>query len=133
MTSKEPPRREKSFLTYRAASGHWPREYQGQPRLIVPTVRSVLTHGETLTLKIIALDKQPVKSVSVSVRPLGKGEWTGVLATHVARADYEAKLPVATEDFEYYITAETSAGNHLVWPATAPEMNQTVVVALTPS
>jgi hypothetical protein len=109
----------------------WPREYQSQPRLIVPTVRSVLTHGETLTLKIIALDKQPVKSISVRVRPLGQGEWTAVPAAHAARAVYEAKLPVTTEDFEYYISAETSAGDHLVWPATAPEMNQTVVVAPT--
>jgi len=51
----------------------WPKDYQGAPRLIVPTLRSVVTRGETLALKIIALDKQPVKSVVVRLRPLSKG------------------------------------------------------------
>ena len=51
------------------------REYQGEPRLFVPTVRSVAARGEALTLKLIALDKQPVRSVTVKVRPLGQVAW----------------------------------------------------------
>lgn len=101
------------------------KTYAGPPRLIVPTVRTVITPGETLALKIIALDQQPVKSVAVHVRPLGRGEWKTIPATHVARAVLEAKPPPATEDFEYYITA----GQDMIWPATAPEINQTVVIA----
>ena len=45
-------------------------------------------------------------------------------ATHVGRAVWSATLPAAQEDFEYYLTA----GGNLVWPATAPGLNQTVVV-----
>jgi hypothetical protein len=101
-----------------------PSAYAGKPRLIVPTVRSVVTRGESLKLKIIALDKQPMKSVTVHFRPLGKGGWQTIPATHLARAVYEVKLPAAQDDFEYYVTA----GNALVWPATAPQLNQTVVV-----
>ncbi len=69
-----------------------------------------MTRGETLTLKIIALDKQPVKSVTSTGRPLGKGEWQTIPATHIARAVYEAKLPAAQDDFEYYLSVETTAG-----------------------
>ncbi|MBM4031487.1 MAG: hypothetical protein FJ291_06830 [Planctomycetes bacterium] len=108
----------------RHAAQPWPKEYQGQPRLIVPTVRSVANKGEALNLRIIALAATPFSSVLVRVRPLGRGDWQTVTATHLARSVYEAKLPAALEDFEYHI----AAGDKLVWPATAPGMNQTVVV-----
>ena len=101
-----------------------PVTYAGKDRLIVPTVRSVVNKGESLPIKIIALAKDSVKFVTFHVRPLGKGEWKEMPATHVARSVYEAKLPAAQDDFEYYITA----GDNLVWPATAPQLNQTVVV-----
>jgi len=105
-----------------------PVKYAGKPRLIVPTVRSVANKGESLKLKIIALDKQPVKSVVVNIRALGKGEWQTIPVTHVARAVYEAKLPVVKDDFEYNVIAETAGSEKLIWPATTPEINQTVVV-----
>ncbi len=115
-------------LVAKAAGKPFPKDYLGPPRLIVPTVRSVVNRGAALSLKIIALDRQPVKSVTVHVSPLGKGEWQTLAATHVARAVYAATLPAAPDDFEYYISAETVAGQKLGWPATAPELNQTVVV-----
>jgi hypothetical protein len=37
-------------------------------------------------------------------------------------------LLAAREDFEYRVEAETADGRRLQWPATAPQMNQTVVV-----
>ncbi len=101
------------------------KEYRGAARLVVMTARTAAAKGESLTLKIVALDKQPVKAVAIHVRPLGKGDWQTMPTAHVARAVYEAKLPAAEEDFEYYVTA----GDKLVWPATAPQLNQTVVVA----
>ena len=64
----------------------------------------------------------------VKVRPLG-GKWQTIPATHLARAVYAAKLPTVPDDFEYYLTAETAGGQKLVWPATAPSVNQTVVTA----
>jgi hypothetical protein len=104
------------------------KEYRGQPLLTVLTARTAIAKGETLAIPIIALDQQPVKSVVVKLRPLGKGGWRTLAATHVARAVWNATLPAATEDFEYRIEAETANGKKLTWPATAPDMNQTVVV-----
>jgi hypothetical protein len=101
------------------------QSYAGPAKLVVTTVRSVVTKGESLTLKIIALDQQPVESVTVKVRALGGNDWQKIPAEHIARAVFEAKLPAAREDFEYCITA----GENLVWPAAAPAINQTVVVA----
>ena len=108
--------------------------YSDSARLIVPTVRSVVNRGETLALKILAIDSQPVKSVTVHVRPLGHGEWQLVAAKHVARAVFQATLPPANEDFEYYISCVTGGADlpskiHMVWPVTAPEMNQSVIVS----
>jgi hypothetical protein len=98
--------------------------WDGPAMLKLLTVRSTVNRGEPLTLRIIALGKQPVSSVTVHVRPLGSGDWQTVPAMHVARAVYEARLPAAEDDFEYYVTA----GKDLVWPATAPQINQSVVI-----
>jgi len=102
----------------------WTKDYQGKPRMFVPTVRSAVRQGESLSLKIIVLDKAPAGEVVVHCRPLGKGAWKSLPATHLARGVYRANLPAASEDFEYYLTA----GDGLSWPATAPGISQTVVV-----
>ena len=102
--------------------------YQGQARVIVPTVRTHVAEGENLTLKIILLDKQPVKNAVLYRRALGNGTYSKSDLTHVARAVYRAEISRATEDFEYYIEAQTADGGRLVWPATAPAIAQTVVV-----
>jgi hypothetical protein len=106
-----------------------PSDYAGKPRLVVPTVRTIVTRGETLKLKIMVLDKQPATSVTVHIRPLGQGAWQTIPAAHLARAVYEATFPAVPDDFEYYVSAETSGGRKLVWPVTAPQRNQTVVLA----
>jgi hypothetical protein len=106
-----------------------PCDYAGQPRLIVPTVRTIVTRGEALKLKIMVLAKQPVTSVTVYTRPLGQGAWRTIPGTHRARAVYEATLSAALDDFEYYVRAETADDSALVWPVTAPQRNQTVVLA----
>jgi len=105
------------------------QDYTGPARLVLPTVRNVVVEGESLQLRIIALDRRPVGSVTVHVRPLGRGDWRDIPAKHVARAVYTATLPAAREDFEYRLTAATGSGEPLVWPVTAPRINQTVVVA----
>lgn len=104
-----------------------PNAYTGQPRLIVPTVRSLARKGESIRLKIIALDDDPVTRVSLKLRPLGGKDWQGIPASHLARATYMAELPELQGDVEYHITAETADGRILLWPATAPELNQTIV------
>ena len=81
-----------------------------------------------MVLPIVALDQHPMRSVVVKTRPLGRGEWQTVEATHLARAVYQEKLPPALEDFEYFVEARTAGGQTLRWPVTSPELNQTVVV-----
>lgn len=103
--------------------------YTGPAQLILPTVRSMVVRGETLKLKIIALDQQPVQSVKVHVRPLAGDTWREIPAQHVGRAVYAATLPAAQDDFEYGVSAVTASGERLIWPPTAPKINQTVVVA----
>jgi hypothetical protein len=104
-----------------------PKDYQGTPRIIVTPVRSVVGKGEMLTIKIIALDKLPVKRINIKVRPLG-GKWQDIPAVNVTSTVFKAILQPASEDFEYQVIAETSSGTKLIWPATAPEMNQTVII-----
>jgi hypothetical protein len=82
-----------------------------------------------MVLKIITVDKEPLKSISLRIRPLGHGRWKTIPVHHIARSVHSATLPAAREDFEYHITALTKRGDKLVWPATAPALNQTVVVA----
>jgi len=103
--------------------------YTGPAQLILPTVRSVVVRGEPLKIKIIALDRREVKSVTTHARSLGHGDWRDIPAKHLGRAVYEAVLPPAHEDYEYHVTAESAGAVSLVWPATAPRINQTVVVA----
>ena len=105
-----------------------PAEYQGEPRLIVPTKRTVLEKGESLRLKVIVLDNRPVASAALRWRPLGRGEFRRIQLTHVGRGVYRVSVPAPQADIEYYIDAGTAGGESLRWPVTAPQRNQTVVV-----
>lgn len=104
------------------------RDYRGKPLLVNLVPRSSQMHGENLNLRIIALDKEPVRYVRIKVRPLGRGKWETIEACHVARAVWNALLPSSDDDFEYQIISETETGMKMRWPATAPEINQTVVI-----
>jgi len=88
----------------------------------------LVVKGEPLRLRILALDRQPMERVVVHIRPLGKREWREIPAAHLGRAVFRAELPAAEEDFEYWVSTVNAEGLSLVWPATAPEINQTVVV-----
>ena len=112
--------------------------YQGEPRLFVPTVRTCLVDGEPLRLTAIVLGAKP-SQVAVSWRPLGTGEFTRVVMDHAARGVYRVTLPgeATAADFEYYIQATIAEGGIIpatgppplvMFPATAPRLNQTVVV-----
>ncbi len=102
--------------------------FKGTPRIIVPTVCTQIEPGESLKLDVVVLDNQPAKTAAVFWRELGRGEFQKLELRHVARAVYCITLPAGREDLEYYIAASTQAGDQLVWPATAPAQNQTVVI-----
>jgi len=104
------------------------KAYQGRPRIIVPTVRSLAARGEVLKLKVIVLANERAKEAALHWRPLGQGPFRKIALQHVARAVYRVTLPPAADDFEYYIRAAVSGGKPLTFPPTAPRLNQTVVV-----
>lgn len=104
------------------------KQYQGEPRLIVPTVRTLLAAAEPLRLQVIVLDNQPVRSAVMLWRPLGVGPLRTMPLKHLARGVYQVELSSPGVDFEYRIEATTLSGVHLSWPSTAPETNQTVVL-----
>jgi hypothetical protein len=108
-----------------------PKEYTGSPKLIVPTVRTSIMENEPLKLKVIVLDNTQPQQSELYWRPMGAGEFTAVPLTHVNRGVYSVELPAgsgAGSDLEYYVLTVTAEGGELYFPATAPEMNQTVVV-----
>jgi hypothetical protein len=102
--------------------------YNGPVRLIVPTARTSLTAGEDLRLRVILMGQ--ASSLALHWRPLGNGKFSTIPLEHVARGVYMARISagrIAGGDFEYYVQA-SAEGNSVQFPATAPAMNQTVVV-----
>ncbi|MEA3367755.1 MAG: hypothetical protein U9R68_06550, partial [Planctomycetota bacterium] len=105
-----------------------PTAYTGPTRLIVPTVRTLLEAGEPLDLKVIALADQEKMKPLVYVRPLGGDAFRKVACKPVARGVYRAAVrPPDGGDFEYYVEV-LADGEPVRWPATAPNLCQTVVV-----
>lgn len=104
-------------------------DYSGEPRLFVPAVRTGIVAGESLTLSVIILGMEP-ETAELSVRPLGSGAFVSNPLTHVARGVYRVTLPAPSieSDFEYYVQAKRGDSS-LVFPPTAPALNQTVVVS----
>ena len=102
--------------------------YQGRPRLVVPTVRTLHARGEEVQLQVMALDRKPLASLALFWRPFGGDGFEKVDATWVARSVYRVHFPKATTDYEYHLVGVTADGERLVWPPTAPTINQTVVV-----
>ncbi len=107
------------------------RAYRGPARLIVPTARELALAGEALQVRVILLTpegvQQPV-SGRLHWRELGSEQFQSAPLSHLGRSVYRASLPPAPESgLEYYLEA-TIGQEQLCWPATAPRLNQTLVV-----
>ena len=105
--------------------------YIGPARVIVPTVRTSLMDGELLKLKVIFLADKPARGGAAYWRPLGSGEFAREPLVHVARGVYLVHFPPSGAkgtDLEYYVEVTAGDGQVIRFPATAPEMNQTLVV-----
>ena len=105
-------------------------QYDGPLRIIVPTLRSSLMAGEDLNLKVIVLAAEPPKDVALYWRPLGEGNFKKITLTHLARAVYSVRIPASQieTDLEYCIDANSVDGQRATFPASAPDINQTVVI-----
>ena len=99
--------------------------YTGPPLMAVDAARSMLYTDEPWRLKVRVMGNP--HSVTVHYRPLGEGRYASQTLTHVARGVYMLALPPQSDDFEYYLEAQISA-EKVVYPATAPNLNQTVIV-----
>ena len=107
-----------------------PLSYNGPARMIVPTARTSLTAGEDLRLKVIVIGSEKPEKAQLYWRPLGQGEFETVPLQHVARGVYSVQIPanrISGRDMEYFVQASVGAAT-VRFPATAPAMNQTVVV-----
>lgn len=105
--------------------------YLGPPRVFVPEVRTCLAAGETLTVKVTILDRDKPQKAGLYWRTMGKGNFAAIPLKQIARGVWTVQLPsYATwqDALEYYIEVRSSTGDALVWPPTAPKLNQTVVV-----
>jgi hypothetical protein len=109
------------------------QEYRGPARLILPTIRTTIAPNESLKLKVIILSQSPPRDAALFWRKLGEKKFAKAPLRHVVRGVYCAQfLPALTDDFEYYVQVESGQGHHLRFPATAPALNQTVVVCSRP-
>jgi hypothetical protein len=100
----------------------WPN----RPRIIVPAARTLLAEGEALTLRVIILAGDSASEAALHWRPLGEGEYQAVELKKRDRGVYEVTCPENRRDLEYYIRVR-AGDSVVVYPATAPTINQTVV------
>jgi hypothetical protein len=105
------------------------RHYRGPTRIVVPTKRTTVAANEPLKLKVLLLAENAPRSTAIYWRKLGLGRFEPRPLWHVARGVYQAELPPNSgDDFEYYIKVEPNKGPAVYFPATAPQLNQIVVV-----
>jgi len=62
---------------------------------------------------------------------MGKGKFNRISLNHIARGVYSVAIPaerIGQADLEYYIRVSSAGSQEIYFPATAPDINQTVVV-----
>jgi hypothetical protein len=107
------------------------KDYRGEARIIVSTVRGNLAIGENMELKIIILAKNRADQPALYWRPIGESRYNNLPLKHIGRGVYTVAVPatdINARDLEYYIKAELGLGKKLYFPSSAPDRNQTVVV-----
>jgi len=106
------------------------KSYDGQPRIIVPTVRGSLMAVEDLRLNVIILTQKQPRDAFLYWRPMGTDDYTKATLTHVARGVYSVTIlarEIKNNDLEYHIKVTVDDNRSIYFPATAPRMNQTVI------
>jgi hypothetical protein len=78
------------------------------------------------------LSAQPVREARMRWRRIGEGNFGDVALRHVAGGVYGATFPAGSTEgntLEYYIEVVAAGGEIARYPVTAPQLNQTVVIA----
>jgi hypothetical protein len=104
-------------------------DYRDAPRIFVPAGRTQMSPGEQQEIRAFVLSAAKCAEMNLYWRSLGEGRFKKLVATHRARQAYRAALPVLSQGtMEYYLEAALENGQKVRWPATAPSINQTVIV-----
>lgn len=107
-----------------------PDTYAGEMRVIVPAIRTSRHPGAPLNLEVLTLSPEPVAKVLLHWRVMGEGDYKVESFNLAGRGVYHGRFDSfpAKDDIEYYIEVIPANGLSTYWPATAPDINQTVVV-----
>jgi hypothetical protein len=98
-------------------------------RIIAPELRTAIDKGESFNMQVIITEASPAKAV-LKYRLLGESKYQTIDLQTVERCVYQANIPAdrILGDFEYYIEVKKQSGETMRFPATAPTINQTVVI-----
>jgi hypothetical protein len=107
------------------------QEYTGRKYITCIPLLTQVKPDEQVNIKSLIMGD--VSNPTLYYRTLGGSSFTSIEMTHDARGVYRAEIPGQQNDFEWFVTANTSLGD-VIFPATAgaqPDnrMYQTVVVA----
>jgi hypothetical protein len=102
--------------------------YRGAPRIFLSAKCTQMKAGEPQEIRAFVLSRPKCGGLNLYWRPLGRGAFRKVSASHQARQAYRVSLPARSEGtLEYYLEAKLADGQKIFWPATAPAMCQTVI------
>jgi hypothetical protein len=98
-------------------------------RIIAPELRTAINSGENFNMQVIITEVSPAKAI-LKYRMLGEKKYKTLALQNVGRCVYQVNIPTnsISGDFEYYIEVENKTGGTMYFPATAPTINQTVVI-----
>jgi hypothetical protein len=110
-----------------------PKNYSGPCHMFVSKVRTILEKGESLTLKIrtISVNDAIPADAKIYWRTLGESRYKSKELDHIARGVYEFQLDsqaIPEKGLEYYVQVKFKKGDIRKFPATAPDINQTIIL-----
>jgi hypothetical protein len=106
-------------------------DYKGESRMFMTTIRTSILEGESLDVKVNLLSNSKPSKITMFWKTLGGKKYSEIPLTNMSRGIFTTTLisdRIAGKDFEYFIEAEFDKGNSIVYPATAEEINNTVIV-----
>ncbi len=94
-------------------------DYPGEPRLIVPTVRSVIGASENFKLEVICVNME-VNEAKLFYRAFSEKHFSWIDLEHQARAVFRAGLKIddpGITGFEWYVEVKDNEGSEFLYPA----------------
>ncbi len=107
------------------------KNYKGPSKLILQSPISILEKNTDLYLKVRVLSQKQINEVKLYWKELGRIKFQTARFRHLDRNVFEIslnKINVNNRDLEYYVEAILDKGDKIYYPATAGQINQTVVI-----